>query len=165
MNHTSLDFLVTSRSLFASSRSLDFSSNCPLSSTILVRVLSSSAFNVSCVNSTNQAYSEYKHSLTFRVRRYVVIATKPVRAPIANPPIRAQLDGTPYHSPKLHPGPCSSVGMRRGTNRQTDAHTDTKTQRRRWPIYISPRLHLTQNVMNERMTGEFKNSVSFKRKK
>jgi len=26
----------------------------------------------------NQAYSEYKHSLTFRVRRYVVIATKPV---------------------------------------------------------------------------------------
>ena len=24
----------------------------------------------------NQAYSEYKHSLTFRVRRYVVIATK-----------------------------------------------------------------------------------------
>ena len=26
----------------------------------------------------NQALSEYKHSLTFRVRRYVVIATKPV---------------------------------------------------------------------------------------
>jgi len=95
MNHTSLDFLVTSRSLFASSRSLDFSSNCLLSSTILVRVLSSSAFNFSCVNSTNQACSEYKHSLTFRVRRYVVIATKPVRAPIANPPISAKLEGTP----------------------------------------------------------------------
>jgi len=27
---------------------------------------------------TNQAYSDYKHSLTFCVRRYVVIATKPV---------------------------------------------------------------------------------------
>jgi len=26
----------------------------------------------------SHAYSEYKHSLTFRVRRYVVIATKPV---------------------------------------------------------------------------------------
>jgi len=26
----------------------------------------------------NQAYSKYKHSLTFRIRRYVVIATKPV---------------------------------------------------------------------------------------
>jgi len=25
------------------------------------------------------------------------------------------LEGTAYHSPKLHPGPCSSVGMRRGT--------------------------------------------------
>jgi len=28
--------------------------------------------------SSDQAYSEHKHSLTFRVRRYVVIATKPV---------------------------------------------------------------------------------------
>ena len=35
------------------------------------------------------------------------------RAPIANPPNNAQLEGTPYHSPKLHPGPCSSVRMRR----------------------------------------------------
>jgi len=36
------------------------------------------------------------------------------RAPIANPPNSAQLEGTPHHSPKLHPGPCTcgSVGMR-----------------------------------------------------
>jgi len=47
-------------------------------------------------NNNNQAYSEYKHSLTFRVRRYVVNET---RAPIANPPNSAQLEGTPYHSP------------------------------------------------------------------
>ena len=40
-------------------------------------------------------------------------------APTANPPNSAQLEGTPYHSPKLHPGPCSSVGMRRG---QTHRH-------------------------------------------
>jgi len=47
------------------------------------------------------------------------------RAPIANPPNSAQLEGTPYHFPKLHPGPCSSVGMRRGsgTHRQTDTQT------------------------------------------
>jgi len=38
-------------------------------------------------------------------------------APIANPPNTAQLEGTSYHSPKLHMGPCSSVG-------QTDRHTD-----------------------------------------
>jgi len=38
---------------------------------------------------------------------------------IANPPNSAQLRGTPYHSPKLHPGPCSSVGMRPRTDRQT----------------------------------------------
>jgi len=28
--------------------------------------------------------------------------------------------GHPYHSSKLHPGPCSSVGMWRGTDTQTD---------------------------------------------
>ena len=33
-------------------------------------------------------------------------------APIANLPNNAQLEGIPYHSPKLHPGLCSSVGMR-----------------------------------------------------
>jgi len=49
--------------------------------------------------------------------------------PIANPPNSAQLWGTPYHYPnfpKLHPGPCSSVGIRRGTDRQTDTHTQTR---------------------------------------
>jgi len=41
------------------------------------------------------------------------------RALIANPPNSAQLEGTPYHSPNLHPSLCSSVGMRRGTDRHT----------------------------------------------
>jgi len=45
------------------------------------------------------------------------------RAPIANQPNCAQLQGTPYHSPKLHLVPCSSVGMQR----ETDRHTDTQT--------------------------------------
>ena len=44
------------------------------------------------------------------------------RAPIANPPNSAQPEGTPYHSPKLHPGSCTSVGMQR----RTDRHTDTQ---------------------------------------
>jgi len=47
------------------------------------------------------------------------------RAPIVNPPNSAQLGGTRYHSLKLHPGPCSSVEMWRGTHRQTN--TDTQT--------------------------------------
>jgi len=42
------------------------------------------------------------------------------RAHIANLPNSAQLEGTIYHFPKLHPGLCSSMGMRRGTDRQTD---------------------------------------------
>jgi len=31
------------------------------------------------MNNQAEAYSEYKHSLTFRVRRCVVIGTKPVQ--------------------------------------------------------------------------------------
>ena len=46
------------------------------------------------------------------------------RAPIANPPNSAQLEGTPLLPSKLHPGPCSSVGMWRETDRETDRHTD-----------------------------------------
>jgi len=48
------------------------------------------------------------------------------RAPTANPPNNAQLEGTPiipgtlYHSPNLHPGPYSSVGVRQVTDTQTD---------------------------------------------
>jgi len=76
---------------------------------------------------------------------YVFVVSNEIRAPIANPPKSAQLDCTPYYSPKLHPGPCSSVGMRRGTR---DRQTDTETRRQPWPIYISPRLCLARNVMN-----------------
>ena len=45
-------------------------------------------------------------------------------APIANPPNSAQLGGSFYHAPKLHPGSCSSVGVRP----RTDRHTDTQTR-------------------------------------
>jgi len=65
----------------------------------------------------NQAYSEYRHSLTFRVRLYVVIATKPVHR-LQIRPIVHNYDPLPF--PSLHPGPCSSVGMQRGTDRRTD---------------------------------------------
>jgi len=41
---------------------------------------------------------------------------------MANPTNSAQLGGIPYHSPKLHPGLCSSVGMRP----RTDVHTQTR---------------------------------------
>jgi len=38
----------------------------------------------------------------------------------------AQLEDTPYYSPKLHPGPCSSV-WECGEG-QTDRHTDDRGQ-------------------------------------
>ena len=44
---------------------------------------------------------------------------------IANLPNSAQLEDTLYHSPKLHPGPCSSVKMQQGID--TDTHTHTHT--------------------------------------
>ena len=46
------------------------------------------------------------------------------RAPIVNLPNSAQLAGSLYHASKLHPGPCSSVGVRP----RTDRHTDTQTR-------------------------------------
>ena len=49
------------------------------------------------------------------------------RAPIANPPNSAQLGGSLYHAPKLHPGPWSSVGVRPRTGRQTETQTRVTT--------------------------------------
>ena len=54
----------------------------------------------------------------------VAIATQPVhRLKIRAIVHTAQLGGIPYHSPKLHPGPCNSVGMRPRTDTQTDRQT------------------------------------------
>jgi len=79
------------------------------------------------------------YSLTFCVR--VMLHSNATRAPIANPHNSAQLGGIPYHSPKLHPGPCNSVGMRPRTDTHRHAH------RRVWPQYILRRLRLTRNVI------------------
>ena len=64
-------------------------------------------------------------SPTFRIS-CVRCHSNQTRALIANPPNRAQLGGTVYHSPKLHPGSCSSVGMRREID--THRHTDERDQ-------------------------------------
>jgi len=99
------------------------------------------AYEMTVLSTTsNQAYSQYKHSLTFRVGHHVGMATKPVH----RSQIRVQQCTTrrhPYPSPNLHPCPCSSVGMWRGTDRQTD--TDGRVAN----IYISSRLRLTRNVI------------------
>jgi len=60
------------------------------------------------------------------------------RAPITNLPNGAQLRSTPYYSPKLHPGLCSSVGMWQWTDRHTETHTgrDTDTQTRMTNIHF-----------------------------
>jgi len=54
-------------------------------------------------------------------------------ASIANPSNSAQPGGMPYHSPKLHPGPCNSVG----TRPRTDTQTNTDTQTRVTTIHFS----------------------------
>ena len=76
----------------------------------------------------NQAYSEWQ-ALPGILCSALCFHGNETRAPIANPPNSAQLEGTPYRLQKLHPGPCSSVGMRRGTDRQTtDIQTNTQTR-------------------------------------
>jgi len=62
------------------------------------------------------------------------------RAPIANPPNSAQLESTPFHSPKLHLGPFVSVGMRRGTHTHTQMHVT-------YMHFTSSTLRLTRNVI------------------
>ena len=72
-----------------------------------------------------QALADISRSALYAVAMYKAISlhcyhSNETRAPIANSANGAQLVGTSYHFPKLHPGPCSSVGMRRGTDRDTD---------------------------------------------
>ena len=74
-------------------------------------------------------------SRTFGIRR-TCCHTSEIRALTANPPNSAQLEGSPYHSPKLHLGLCS-VGMQRGTD--THTHTHRVTIRFAW-------IHLIRNV-------------------
>jgi len=55
------------------------------------------------INELNQAQSEYKHSLTFRIQRYVVRATKAVHRLQIRPIAHNYRAPLPYHSCKLHP--------------------------------------------------------------
>ena len=61
-------------------------------------------------------------------------------ASIASPPNSAQLEGTLYHSPNLHPGLCSSVGMWQGTDGQdtqtamTTRHFASATPHVKWDV-------------------------------
>jgi len=82
---------------------------------------------VFCINFSRYNKNQYKHSLTFRVPRYVVTHSNETSASIANPPNSALLEATLYHSPNLHPAPHSNLGMRRGTHRQTDPQTAVTT--------------------------------------
>ena len=58
-------------------------------------------------------------------------------APIANLPNSTQLGGSLYHARKLHPGPCSSVGVWPGTDTQTHSHTHTHTHMRVTTIHFA----------------------------
>ena len=80
-----------------------------------------------------------RHKASTSTRWHFAFGSMLSHATIPNPPNR----GHSCHFPNLHPGPCGSVGMRRGTDR----HTNTQTHRRPWPIYISHRLRLTRNVI------------------
>ena len=62
------------------------------------------------------------NSLTFRVRVMFAIATEPVHRSDCKSAKYCTTRGHPLPLPKLHPGPCNSVGMR--------PRTDTDTQTR-----------------------------------
>ena len=87
----------------------------------------------------NQALSEYKHSLTFRVRCCVVIATKHVHRLQIRPIVHNQRAPPTIPSSYIRVRAVSSMGLRRGT----DKHTDDRDQ-----YTFLPRLRLTRNVIN-----------------
>jgi len=66
----------------------------------------------------NTRYTASIRALADISRSALCYHSNETHALIANPPNTAQLEGTPT-IPKLRPGPCSSVGMRRGTDTQT----------------------------------------------
>ena len=62
------------------------------------------------------------------------------RAPIPKPPNSAQLGGSLYHDPKLHPGLCSSVGVRPRTDRHTDRDIDARVHNTFCVVYDSRKM-------------------------
>ena len=91
--------------------------------------------------------SEYKHLLTFVVRRYVVIATKPAHRLQIIPIVHNYREASPTIYPSyIRVRAVYSAGMRRLTGRQTDRQTHRQTHRRMWPLYISRHI-LTWNVI------------------
>ena len=64
---------------------------------------------------TNQQHARTPRKLGFALCCH----SNATGAPIANPPNSAQLGDSLYHAPKVHPGPCSSEGIRPRTD--TDA--------------------------------------------
>jgi len=70
------------------------------------------------INATRHTASTRMYSLTFCV--HVMFPQQSNPCPDCKSAHSAQLGGIPYHSSKLHPGLCNSVGMQPRTNKQTD---------------------------------------------
>jgi len=71
--------------------------------------------------------------LVTRVRVVAIVTQPGHRLQIRH---SAQLAGSLYHAPKLHPGPCSSVGVRP----RTDTHTDARDHNTFCVVYDSRKM-------------------------
>jgi len=81
---------------------------------------------------TNQQRGQTPRKLGFALCYH----SNATRAPIANPPNSAQLGGSLSHASKLHPGPCSNVGVRP----RTDRHADTRDHNTFCVVYDSRKM-------------------------
>jgi len=91
-------------------------------------------------NLTRHRASTSKYSLTFRVR-VVAIATQPVHRLQIRPIVHSY--GHSLSLPKLHPGPCNSVGMRPPTDMLTHRHTDARDHNTFGVVYDSRQMQST----------------------
>jgi len=89
--------------------------------------------------------SEYKHLLTFVVRRYVVIATKPAHRLQIIPIVHNYREASPIPFTQVTSGSVQYI-VRECGDWQADRQTHRQTHRRMWPLYISRHL-LTWNVI------------------
>jgi len=79
-----------------------------------------------------QNTTEWVQTLTDISRSAICCHSNKTRASTANPSNSAQLGGTHYHSPKLHPGPCVVW----------ECGKEQTVHGRPWPLYTLPRLCL-----------------------
>ena len=95
----------------------------------------------------------------YKAIRYIRVRchSNETRTPIANPPNSAQLEGTPYHSSKLRPGTCGSVGQTDTQTAVANVHFASAMPHTKYnPISLTAHRHVLQKIHSRKEVLAFK---------